>query len=96
MTMNIGGNANLGLNGITKRVGAGAEAAKEATKTTGTGGFANDNLVRTGSTAAATGSAGAAGAKALNDLAEAYDANPAQFAYNLAAKALNDVASLIG
>ena len=96
MTTINNNSANLGLNSLTKRVGAGAEAAQGAAKATGTGGFNNDGFVRTGATAAAGATAGAAGAKALDDLAAAYDADPAKFAYNLAEKALNEVASLVG
>ena len=88
--------ANLGLNGITKRVGAGADAAQGANKASGTGGFANDALVRTGSAVSNGASADKAGAKALNDLADAYDADQFKFACNLAEKALNDVACLVG
>lgn len=96
MTTINNGTPNLGLNSLTKRVGAGAEAAQGAAKTTGTGGFNNDGFVRTGAAAAAGATAGAAGAKALDDLAACYDADPAKFAYNLAEKALNEVASLVG
>lgn len=96
MTTINNGTPNLGLNGITKRISAGAEAGQGVAKAAGTGGFNNDSLVRTGSTAAAGASANAAGAKALDDLAAAYDADPAKFAYNLAEKALNEVASLVG
>lgn len=96
MTTINNNNTGIGLNGLTKRVGAGAEAPAAPGKAAGTGGFTNDALVRTGGTASVGASAGAAGAKALNDLADAYDADPAKFAYNLASKALNDVASLVG
>ena len=96
MTTINNNSANLGLSGLTKRVGAGAESAKGVNKATGTGGFANDALVRTGGTAAAGATAGAAGAKALNDLADAYDVDQFKFACNLAEKALSDVCSLVG
>lgn len=96
MTTINNNNTGIGLNGLTKRVGAGAEAPAAPGKAAGTGGFTNDALVRTGGAQAAGSTAGASGAKAINDLADAYDADPAKFAYNLAAKALNDVASLIG
>lgn len=96
MTMINHNTANLGLNSLTKRVGVGAEGGQSVGKAAGTGGFTNDALVRTGGTASAGATAGAAGAKALNDLADAYDADPAKFAFNLAEKALNEVASLVG
>ncbi len=97
MTTINNGTPNLGLSGITKRVSAGAEAGQGVAKTTGTGGFNNDSLVRTGSATAAAGSAAnAAGTKALDELAAVFDVDQWKFACNLAEKALNDVACLVG
>lgn len=92
---NIGtnGNLNVGFNALTKRV-SGTEQAAVTTKAA-TGGVANDAFVRTGQTAQ-VGNAGSAATNAVDRLAAAYDADPKQFARNLAEQALGDMASLVG
>lgn len=91
-------NNNIGFNGLTRRVGAGAESASAANtgRLSNANAFSNDGFVRTGAAAPASGSAAAAGTAAMDRLAAAYDADPAKFARNLAEQALNDVVSLVG
>lgn len=95
MTM-INNNSNLGLNGLTKRV-APTDAAKDASKASpASSSFSSDSLVRTGAAAAAGPTAAAASAASLERLANAYDADPATFARNLAEQALSEVVALVG
>ncbi len=100
MDKSIFGNklGNLGaLNGLSKKVAApeAPAAAAAAPKAKVAGGFASDALVRTG---AATGGAVVTNAAAAAELrlANAYDADPATFARNLAKASLQELVSNLG
>ena len=99
MDKSIFGNklSNLGaLNGLTKKVAAEAPAAAEPNKAKAAAGFAKDGLVRTGAAAAPGGSVANAAAAAELRLANAYDADPATFARNLAKASLQELVSNLG
>lgn len=107
MDKSIFGNklSNLGaLGGLTKKVAAAVEpngptkSDAPATEVKAkTAGFAKDGLVRTGGAAAAVGGsvANAAAAAELR-LANAYDADPATFARNLAKASLQELVTNLG
>ncbi|MNS93030.1 hypothetical protein D3C72_1271830 [compost metagenome] len=99
MDKSIFGNklGNLGaLNGLTKKVAAPeAPAAAPAAKAKVSGGFASDALVRTGAAAGGAVVTNAAAAAELR-LANAYDADPATFARNLAKASLQELVSNLG
>jgi hypothetical protein len=92
-SVNSNNGSGVGLNGLTKRVGAAAPAAPTA-KPGAT--FNGDALVRSASATASATSAAASSAAALDRLANAYHPDPAVFAKNLAADSLREVVSLVG
>jgi hypothetical protein len=95
MTMINNNGKNLGLNGLSKRLG-GADAPKDAPKDAAKAAFQSDALVRTSSVSGAAPSAAAASAASLERLASAYNPDPAVFARNLAEQALSEVVALVG
>lgn len=98
MDKSIFGNklGNLGaLNGLTKKVAAPEAPAAAAPKAKVAGGFASDALVRTGAAAGGAVVTNAAAAAELR-LANAYDADPATFARNLAKASLQELVSNLG
>jgi hypothetical protein len=95
MTMINNNGKNLGLNGLSKRLG-GADAPKDAPKDAAKAAFRSDALVRTGSVSGASPSAAAAAAASLDLLADAYDPDPAVFAGKVAKYALSQAVALVG
>ncbi|MFN3431902.1 MAG: hypothetical protein ACK46X_18370 [Candidatus Sericytochromatia bacterium] len=98
MDKSIFGNklGNLGaLNGLSKKVSAPEAPAKAEPKAKVAGGFASDALVRTGAAAGGAVVTNAAAAAELR-LANAYDADPATFARNLAKASLQELVSNLG
>lgn len=98
MDKSIFGNklSNLGaLNGLTKKVAAEAPAVAEP-KAKSAAGFANDALVRTGGAAGTGANVANAAVAAELRLANAYDADPATFARNLAKASLQELVTNMG
>ncbi|MEB3196050.1 MAG: hypothetical protein VKP62_02500 [Candidatus Sericytochromatia bacterium] len=98
MTM-INSNSGTHVNGLTKRVAAGAapDSSKDAARSgSASAAFSSDSLVRSTATSATNASVAAASTAALDRLAAAYHDDPAVFARNLAVQSLNDVVSLVG